>query len=93
MAKSVSRRLRPQLNKQVVGEIKKSGLRADVSKGEFRTVIGLIGDESRVSFSHLATFPGVKQAERVETPYKLISRDYSQMYQNEGESQIGRAHV
>jgi len=72
--------------KQIVCEIKKSGLRADVSKGEFRTVIGLIGDESRVSFSHLATFPGVKQAERVETPYKLISREYSQMYQNEGES-------
>jgi len=69
--------------KQVVNEIKKAGLKADVSKGEFRTVIGLIGDESRVSFSHLATFPGVKQAEGVETPYKLINREYSQLYQQE----------
>ena len=28
----------------VVKEIKKFGLKADVSQGEFRTVIGLIGD-------------------------------------------------
>ena len=68
---------------KVVSEVRKSGLRADVSKGKFLTIIGLIGDESRVSFSHLATFPGVKQAESVETPYKLISRDYSQLYQKE----------
>ena len=27
--------------KNVIGEIEKRGLRADVSKGEFRTVIGL----------------------------------------------------
>jgi 3-deoxy-7-phosphoheptulonate synthase len=30
---------------EVVREIKRHGLRADVSKGEFRTVIGIIGDE------------------------------------------------
>ncbi len=74
--------------KYVVSEIKKSGLKADVSKGEFRTIIGLIGDESRISFTHLATLPGVKQAERVETPYKLISRDYSQRYQEKGEGYV-----
>ena len=42
----------------VVKEIKKYGLKADVSQGEFRTVIGLIGDERRADFSHLATLPG-----------------------------------
>jgi len=79
--------------KRVVNEVKKSGLRADVSKGEFRTVIGLIGDESRVSFSHLATFPGVKQAESVETPYKLISREYSQLYQKDKSHTINVRNV
>lgn len=62
--------------KAVIDEITKCGLRADVSKGEYRTVIGLVGDESKVSFAHLAAMPGVKEARMVETPYKLISREY-----------------
>ncbi|MBM4448604.1 MAG: 3-deoxy-7-phosphoheptulonate synthase, partial [Chloroflexi bacterium] len=55
----------------VVKEIKRFGLKADVSRGEFRTVIGLIGDERKADFSHLATLPGVKEAFPVESPYKL----------------------
>jgi 3-deoxy-7-phosphoheptulonate synthase len=64
----------------VVREIKKYGLKADVSRGEFRTVIGLIGDERKADFAHFATMPGVKEAFMVETPYKLISREYSQRF-------------
>ena len=59
----------------VVQEIKRLGLRADVSKGKFRTIIGLVGDESKVPFEHLATLPGVKEANMVEAPYKLINRE------------------
>jgi len=66
----------PAQVKNVIEEIQKCGLRADVSKGEYRTVIGLVGDESRVSFAHLAVMPGVKEAHMVETPYKLINREY-----------------
>ena len=69
----------------VVREIKKYGLKADVSRGEYRTVIGLIGDESRVDFSRLATLPGVKEAMMVETPYKLISKEYSKRFEEQGE--------
>jgi 3-deoxy-7-phosphoheptulonate synthase len=61
----------------VVDEIKSRGLRADVSHGAFRTVIGLVGDERKIDFDHLAVLPGVKEAIRVEIPYKLISWDYS----------------
>ncbi len=60
----------------IVREIKKYGLKADVSRGEFRTVIGLVGDESQIPFEHFAVLPGVKEAMPVETPYKLISREY-----------------
>jgi 3-deoxy-7-phosphoheptulonate synthase len=74
--------------KNVIGEIKKHGLRADVSRGEFRTVIGLVGDESKVSFAHLAALPGVKEARMVETPYKLISREYSELFEGKDESRI-----
>jgi len=61
----------------VVKEIKKYGLRADVSKGSYRTIIGLVGDESKAPFEHFATLPGVKEAAMVEAPYKLINREYS----------------
>lgn len=65
--------------KAVVQEIENHGLRADVSKGDFRTIIGLIGDERKVSFDYLAMLPGVKEARMIETPYKLISREYARM--------------
>jgi len=70
----------PEQIEHVVKEIKKSGLRADVSKGQFRTVIGLVGDERKAPFEHFATLPGVKEARMVEAPYKLISREYSKHF-------------
>ena len=78
----------PEQMKGVIDEIKKRGLRADVSRGEFRTVIGLVGDESRISFAHLAALPGVKEARMVEAPYKLISREYSELFEGRDESRI-----
>lgn len=69
----------------VVKEIRKYGLKADVSRGEFRTVIGLVGDESKVDFSRLETLPGVKEAMMVETPYKLISKEYNRRSEEEDE--------
>ncbi len=68
---------------QVIKEIKRYGLRADVSKGAYRTVIGLIGDELKIPFDHLAALPGVKEARGVEIPYKLISREYTKLYGEE----------
>ena len=73
---------------QVVAEIKKYGLRADVIKGEYRSVIGLIGDERRVDFAHLASLPGVKEAIAVETPYKLISREYAKFFKDVNEHSV-----
>jgi len=64
----------------IVKEIKKFGLKADVSRGEFRTVIGLIGDERQADFAHFATLPGVKEAFMIDTPYKLISREYGRRF-------------
>lgn len=72
----------------VVKEIKKYGLNADVSRGEYRTVIGIIGHESRVDFSHLATLPGVKEARMIETPYRIISKEYSKRFGWEGETRV-----
>ena len=78
----------PEQVTQVVKEIKKYGLRADVSKGKYRTVIGLVGDENKAPFEHFATFPGVKEATMVEVPYKLISKEYSKFLEDEIEHSI-----
>ncbi len=70
---------KPEEINRVVAEIKKVGLRADVSQGEFRTVIGIVGDERKIDFDHLAALPGVKEARPIEAPYKLISREFAKM--------------
>ncbi len=69
----------PEEIANVVKEIRKYGLKADVSKGVFRTVIGLVGDETKIDFAHFAILPGVKEAMMLETPYKLISREYTKL--------------
>jgi 3-deoxy-7-phosphoheptulonate synthase len=70
---------KPEEINHVIGEIKKVGLKADVSQGEFRTVIGIVGDERKIDFDHMAALPGVKEARPIEAPYKLISREFAKM--------------
>jgi len=76
---------------QVIREIKRHGLKADVSRGAYRTVIGLIGDESKIPFAHFAALPGVKEAIRIETPYKLLSKEYSKFFERTTDRMIVRA--
>ncbi len=66
---------------QVVKEIGEYGLRASVITGAYRTVIGLVGDETRIPFDHFAVLPGVREARMVDIPYKLISREYSKLFE------------
>ncbi len=75
----------------VIEDLKRSGLKADVSTGEIRTVIGIIGDESRTSATHLETLPGVKEVRLIETPYKLINREYSTLFDGKTESRVVKA--
>jgi 3-deoxy-7-phosphoheptulonate synthase len=83
--------------KRIVKEIQRYGLRADISRGDFRTVIGLVGDESKMPFDNLSIMPGVKEVVNIETPYKLISREYSRAADGSTGShrsiQIGDIHI
>jgi 3-deoxy-7-phosphoheptulonate synthase len=54
---------------QVVREIREYGLRADVSRGAYHTVIGLVRDETKIPFNHFAFLPGVREAMMVDIPY------------------------
>ncbi|HET7464593.1 MAG TPA: 3-deoxy-7-phosphoheptulonate synthase [Longimicrobium sp.] len=53
------------------------GMRTHVSRGEQRTVIGCIGDESLVQEAALLALPGVESVTPVMKPYKLASREFA----------------
>lgn len=61
---------------RVVQEIERMGARAHLSRGEFRTIIGAIGEEGVLDQLHLATLDGVEKVVPIMTPYKLASREF-----------------
>jgi len=60
----------------VVARVVEAGGEAFVSRGESRTIIGLIGDLEQFADLRLAGMPGVAQTVRISTPFKLVSRDH-----------------
>jgi 3-deoxy-7-phosphoheptulonate synthase len=53
------------------------GLRTHVSQGEHRTVIGCVGDETRLQHVSLLSIPGVEAVHAVMKPYKLASLEFA----------------
>jgi len=61
----------------VVERVDRAGGRAHVSRGEFVTVIGAIGDDRELIASlNLDGEPGVERVVPILKPYKLVSRDF-----------------
>jgi 3-deoxy-7-phosphoheptulonate synthase len=56
--------------------IESLGLRTHLSRGEQRTIIGCIGDESVLQEVPLLALPGVESVTPVLQPYKLASREF-----------------
>src|SRR3954468_13430060 len=61
---------------RVVAEIERMGSKAHLSKGQFRTVIGAVGEEGKIDESHLASLDGVEKVVPIMKPYKLASREF-----------------
>ena len=61
---------------RVVSEIQRMGSHAHLSRGQFRTVIGAVGEEGNVDQSHLAALDGVEKVVPIMKPYKLASREF-----------------
>jgi 3-deoxy-7-phosphoheptulonate synthase len=60
----------------VIARIEELGLRPEVSRGEDRVILGVIGTNAyayRESFSHL---PGIQEIVQITKPYKLASREW-----------------
>lgn len=64
--------------RQVVERVEKLGLRAHLSKGVERTIIGVIGDERLIKKEQLSLLPRVENVIPVLKPYKLASREFRQ---------------
>jgi len=60
----------------VVRRIEDLGLKAHISRGEFRTIIGAIGDETLLKPEFFAGLAGVESVMPIMKPYKLASRDF-----------------
>jgi 3-deoxy-7-phosphoheptulonate synthase len=60
----------------VLDRIRELGFRPHLSKGELRTIIGVIGDENRLQVQPLQAIPGVEQVLPILKPFKLASREF-----------------
>jgi 3-deoxy-7-phosphoheptulonate synthase len=52
------------------------GMRTHISRGEQRTIVGCIGDESLLQEASLLSLPGVESATPILQPYRLVARDF-----------------
>src|ERR671935_12143 len=72
----MSHQATPEQVDAVVARVNEIGLKADLSGGEERTVIGVIGGNAyayREAFSHLA---GIQEIIPITKPFKLASREF-----------------
>jgi len=60
----------------IVERAEKLGLKAHISRGVERTIIGFIGPEDALRVMPLEVFPGVENVIPVLSPYKLVSREF-----------------
>jgi 3-deoxy-7-phosphoheptulonate synthase len=61
---------------RVCAEIERMGARTHLSRGQFRTVIGAVGEEVKLDEQHLLSLEGVEKVLPIMKPFKLASRDF-----------------
>jgi 3-deoxy-7-phosphoheptulonate synthase len=57
--------------------VERLGMRTHLSRGEERTIVGCIGDESLLQEVSLLSLPGVESVTPVLKPYKLAAREFA----------------
>ncbi len=65
--------------RHIVKKLESMGFKANISKGTERTVIGVIGDTSKITEDEsnaFASMAGVETIHRIIQPFKLASRDF-----------------
>lgn len=59
----------------VINHVRDLGMKTIVNRGVVQTVIAAIGDTHKYSTEQFELFDGVRKVERIQVPYKLVSRD------------------
>ena len=79
-----------EVEDQVIKRIEHLGLRAHLSKGEFRTIIGAMGEENAAFPDQLRSIEGVESVVPIMRPYKLASRDF---HPEGSQVQVGKVKI
>lgn len=61
---------------QVVSRLETEGFQIHLSEGVARTIIGAIGDKTRIPSLAIEAMPGVEKVVPILQPYKLVSREF-----------------
>lgn len=62
----------------VLGRLEKAGFQIHLSRGVERTIIGAIGDKTRLGVAGVEGMPGVEKVVPILQPYKLASRTFQE---------------
>jgi len=75
--------------------LRREGFQIHLSRGVERTIIGAIGDRSRVNLEFLEALPGVEKVVPIMKPFKLTSREFqeSDTVVTVGEQRIGDGSI
>ena len=79
----------------VIERIHALGLKPHISTGEHRTIIGVIGDESKMQAQPLQAIAGVEQVLPIMKPFKMASREFHKQdtIVSVGKVKIGGGHL
>ncbi len=61
---------------ELIDWIKGQNLQPHIVRGDFSTIVGLVGDTSRVDIEQIRSFDIVRDVRRVEEPYKQANRKF-----------------
>ncbi|HEV3342377.1 MAG TPA: 3-deoxy-7-phosphoheptulonate synthase [Pirellulales bacterium] len=71
--------LKPEVTEKqvqhIVERVEALGFKAHLSRGTYRTIIGVIGDETKLQVAPLEAMPGVANVVPILPPYKLASNE------------------
>src|SRR5438876_11785944 len=86
--------LRPQSTPEqidhILNRIQELGFKPHLSRGELRTIIGVIGDENKLQAEPLSAIPGVEQVLPILKPFKLASREF---HARDSVVEVGRVRI
>ena len=81
--------------KNLTNWLESSGFKLDISKGAHQTIIGLIGDTSRVDMDLIASLDIVEGVKRIQEPFKSANRKFHEddtVIDIDGRAKIGGGH-